>query len=68
LLPDRLLRAQGLFKQTGGLHAQGKPLGIRDDVGRYNPVDERLGAEFLAARALLRNTLLLMSDRASFEL
>jgi FdhD protein len=73
-LPARLREAQTIFGKTGGLHgaglfnSAGELVLAREDVGRHNAVDKLLGTEFLADHTPLRNSLLLLSGRASFEL
>jgi FdhD protein len=73
-LPERLRTAQRVFDRTGGLHAagmfeaSGRPLIVREDVGRHNAVDKAVGRAAMDGLLPLSAHVLAVSGRASFEI
>jgi FdhD protein len=72
--PMRLRKHQRAFDQTGGLHAAGllgldsEMVCVREDVGRHNAVDKVIGWAIREHLLPLRQVILAVSGRASFEL
>jgi FdhD protein len=73
-LPDRMRESQSRFGDTGGIHASalfdfsGNLLTVAEDVGRHNAFDKLVGENLLTGRMPLKEHIILLSGRASFEL
>jgi FdhD protein len=72
--PEHMVAAQSLFHTTGSVHAagafghDGKPLVVREDIGRHNAVDKVVGAMLLDGALPATDRGLYVSGRASFEI
>ncbi len=73
-LPEKLRSHQGIFTETGGLHAaalfdgEGNLLAVQEDVGRHNALDKLVGSAFLAGTLSWRDRIVMVSGRSSFEI
>ena len=73
-IPDLLRQSQSEFSKTGGIHAsalfnkEGKPLIIKEDVGRHNALDKVIGHSLKNSLFDTKNQLIACSGRLSFEL
>lgn len=73
-LSENLQSFQSNFSTTGGIHAsgifdyKGNLLALREDVGRHNALDKLIGHTLFTGQLPLKDSILLLSGRASFEL
>jgi FdhD protein len=73
-LVERLRSGQGVFERTGGLHAaglftaRGELICMREDIGRHNAVDKVVGRLLLDGGLPARDTVLVVSGRAGYEI
>ena len=73
-IPDLLRQSQSEFSKTGGIHAsalfnkEGKPLVIKEDVGRHNALDKVIGHSLKNSIFDTKNQFIACSGRLSFEL
>jgi FdhD protein len=73
-LPNLVRERQRGFAQTGGLHAaglvdkDGKLCALYEDIGRHNALDKLIGASVLRGELPLREHIVFLSSRSSFEL
>ena len=73
-LPEKLKTKQLIFEHTGGLHSSvlfdlnGTLTSLYEDVGRHNALDKIIGWALQKGQLPLRNNILLVSGRTSFEL